>query len=65
MQTQATGPLMRLPAVEAQTGLSKSEIYRRMREGTFPKPIKLGARAVAWPAAQIDAWVKALIEGGA
>jgi prophage regulatory protein len=65
MQTQSTGPLLRLPSVEAQTGLSKSEIYRRIKEGTFPKPLKLGARAVAWPAAQVDAWVKSLIQGAA
>lgn len=63
-QAQSTGPLWRLPTVEAQTGLSKSEIYRRIKEGTFPKPLKLGARAVAWPAAQVDAWVKSLIQGG-
>ena len=62
-QNQSIGPLLRLPSVEAQTGLSKSEIYRRIKAGTFPQPLKLGARAVAWPAAQIDAWVKSLIQG--
>ena len=65
LQTQPTGPLWRLPTVETQTGLSKSEIYRRIKAGTFPEPIKLGARAVAWPAAKVDAWVKALIQQGA
>lgn len=63
MPAQSIGPLMRLPSVETHTGLSKSEIYRRIKEGTFPKPLKLGARAVAWPAAEIDAWVKCLIQG--
>ena len=62
-QNQSIGPLLRLPSVEAQTGLSKSEIDRRIKAGTFPQPLKLGARAVAWPAAQIDAWVKSLIQG--
>ncbi|HZW11910.1 MAG TPA: AlpA family transcriptional regulator [Noviherbaspirillum sp.] len=61
----APGPLWRLPAVAAQTGLSKSEIYRRIKAGSFPKPLKLGARAVAWPAAEIEAWVRALIQGAA
>jgi prophage regulatory protein len=64
-QTQSTNPLRRLPAVVAQTGLSKSEIYRRINSGTFPKPLKLGARAIAWPATEIDAWVKSLILGAA
>ena len=65
MQTQSNGPLWRLPTVQAQTGLSKSEIYRRIKLGTFPEPLKLGARAVAWPAVAIEAWVKALIQRGA
>jgi prophage regulatory protein len=64
-QHQSTNPLWRLPTVVAQTGLSKSEIYRRINNGTFPKPLKLGARAVAWPAAEIDTWVKSLIQGAA
>lgn len=62
-QLQTTGPLWRLPTVETQTGLSKSEIYRRIKIGTFPKPLKLGARAVAWPATEIQSWVKSLIQG--
>ena len=64
-KTQSSGPLLRLPSVQTQTCLSKSEIYRRIKAGKFPEPIKLGARAVAWPAAQVDAWVKALIQQGA
>lgn len=64
-ETQSIGPLWRLPTVEAQTGLSKSEIYRRIKNGSFPRPLKLGARAVAWPARQIDDWVKSLIAGAA
>jgi prophage regulatory protein len=54
--------LLRLPSVQAQTALSKTEIYRRIKAGSFPKPIKLGARAVAWPASSIDAYIKSLIE---
>jgi prophage regulatory protein len=65
MQNQSVGPLLRLPSVAAQTGLSKSEIYRRINLGTFPQPIKLGLRAVAWPTAAVDAWVKSLIQQGA
>jgi len=60
-----SGPLMRLPSVLAHTGLSKSEIYRRIKDETFPKPLKLGARAVAWPSVVIDTWIKSLIQGAA
>lgn len=61
---QAVGPLWRMPTVEAQTGLKKAEIYRRIKLGQFPKPLKLGARAVAWQASAIDAWAKSLIQQG-
>ncbi len=61
---QSSGPLHRLPSVAVQTGLSKSEIYRRIKAGTFPQPLKLGVRAVAWPAASVDAWVNSLHKKG-
>ena len=64
-QQQSTGPLWRLPTVETQTGLSKSEIYRRIKLGTFPKPLKLGARAVAWSSSSVEHWIKSLIQQGA
>jgi prophage regulatory protein len=64
MSTQSIGPLWRLPTVETQTGLSKSEIYRRIKLGTFPKPLKLGARAVAWSAVSVESWIKSLIQQG-
>lgn len=60
---QAVTRLLRLPSVAAQTGLSKSEIYRRIKAGTFPQPLKLGVRAVAWPASAVDAWAQSLVEG--
>jgi prophage regulatory protein len=49
--------LLRLPAVEAETGLSRATIYRLASEGAFPAPVKLGARASAWRTADIDAWI--------
>lgn len=53
--------LLRLPRVKTYTGLSRSEIYRRVSAGTFPKPVKLGERASAWPAHEIMAWVESRI----
>lgn len=53
-----------IPASEvvARTCLSKSEIYRRMAAGLFPQNIKVGARSVAWSEAEIDAWIRSLID---
>ena len=61
---QHIGPLWRLPTVAAHVGLCRSEIYKRMSKGTFPKPVQLGARAVAWRALDIDEWMKSLIQKG-
>jgi prophage regulatory protein len=47
---------LRLPAVKARVGLSRSEIYRRVAAGTFPPPTKIGLRASAWTEAAIDLW---------
>jgi len=53
--------LERLPKVKARTGLSRSEIYRRIAAGDFPAPVKLGERASAWSAAEVDNWISARI----
>jgi prophage regulatory protein len=49
--------LERLPRVKARSGISRSEIYRRIARGTFPRPVKLGERASAWDSREIDAWI--------
>ncbi len=49
--------LERLPQVKARTGLSRSEIYRRIAMGDFPAPVKLGQRASAWSKHEVDAWI--------
>lgn len=49
--------LYRLPAVIEITGLGRSTIYRMMDEGTFPKPIRLGQRAIAWQDDMIREWI--------
>ena len=50
--------ILRRPAVEQITGLSRSTIYKWMDEGSFPKAVKLGPRAVGWFQADIDAWLE-------
>ncbi len=49
--------LIRLPEVKAMTGLSKSTIYARIAEGTFPKQIPLGPRLVVWVESDIQNWI--------
>jgi prophage regulatory protein len=52
--------LMRLPEVEAVTRKRKGAIYLAMSQGAFPKPVRIGGRAVAWTGASIQAWIDSL-----
>ena len=58
-QIQTALTILRRKQVEARTGLSRSTIYARLREGgDFPKPIQLGAQSVGWLESEIDAWLR-------
>jgi len=48
---------IRLPDVIDATGLSKSTIYVRIAEGTFPKQIPIGPRLVVWVESDIQNWI--------
>jgi prophage regulatory protein len=50
--------LLRLPQVESTTGLKKSTIYERIKQGKFPTSVKLGAKAVAWRSDEIEDWIE-------
>lgn len=54
--------LLRLKDVIKCTGLARSTIYKFMDQGAFPKPVLLGARAVAWVEDDVQEWVFARIE---
>ena len=54
--------ILRLPNVKARTGLSRSTIYLRISEGSFPKPISLGERAVGWLESDIQDWIQKRIK---
>jgi len=49
--------LMRLPEVKRLTGLSKSSIYARIAEDSFPRQIPLGSRTVVWLETDIQNWI--------
>ena len=53
--------ILRLPAVKARTGLSRSTIYLRIKDGTFPTPVNLGARAIGWLETEIQDWLEGQI----
>ena len=50
--------LARLPIVLRLTGLGRSTIYRLIADGSFPLPVRLGPRAVAWRWSDLDQWAR-------
>lgn len=50
---------LRLPAVLAETGLSRATLFRRIADGSFPKGFKISKRAAAWSEAEVQSWKNA------
>jgi prophage regulatory protein len=61
-QINSAPTILRRKQVEARTGLARSTIYDRVKSGTFPAPVSLGARAVGWVESEIDEWLFAQIK---
>lgn len=55
--TSTTPSILRLRQVVARTGVSRSTIYHMVAAGQFPSAVALGARAVGWHVADVDAWL--------
>lgn len=54
---------LRLPEVGTVQGIKRSTIYNRIADGTFPRPVRLGPRMVAWPESEIAALNAAIVRG--
>lgn len=54
--------ILRRKQVEQRTGLSRSTIYLQIKEGSFPRPINLGPRAVGWLESEVDTWLNERLE---
>lgn len=58
-----TNTILRLPAVKFDSGYARSTIYLRISQGLWTKPVRLGERAVGWPANEVAALNAARIAG--
>lgn len=54
--------VIRLPEVLKRVGLRRPTLYKRIKLGTFPKPIKLGERASGWLNSEITEWLQKRID---
>lgn len=49
--------IIRLKTVLHRSGLSRSTVYRKMEEGTFPQQIKLGINGAGWKESELNRWI--------
>lgn len=52
--------IRRIKRVQEMTGLSRVTIYRRIQEGSFPRPLKLGANSVGWRESDVLDFINSL-----
>lgn len=52
--------ILRFPEAIELTGLSRSTIYKKIADGTFPKPMKLSTRAVGFSSSELNDWINSL-----
>jgi prophage regulatory protein len=53
-----TVSILRRPQVQERTGLSRSSIYKLMKEGRFPRAVALSTRSIGWHSSHIDQWLE-------
>jgi prophage regulatory protein len=56
--------IIRLSTVLVRTGLSRSTIYRKIAEGTFPTQIKISIHGAGWRESDINRWIEIRYHGG-
>ncbi|MEZ9866884.1 AlpA family phage regulatory protein [Vibrio sp. 10N.261.51.A4] len=49
---------MRLPEVKDKTGLSKSAVYKKIKDSVFQVSVPIGSRAVTWFESDINEWLE-------
>ena len=56
--TDAPDRILRLPAVLARTGLTRSTLYRKIEQGKFPRQIKISERCAGWRQSAVEEWLR-------
>jgi prophage regulatory protein len=59
------GALLKMTTVSTVTGRCPASIYRDVKAGTFPQPVKMGARCTRWRADDVRAWLNSFKPEGA
>lgn len=59
MMSIGTGHLLPRRVVEDLTSLSRSSLYRLMKTGEFPQPVRVSTNRVAWREGDVKLWIEA------
>ncbi|TVV75589.1 AlpA family phage regulatory protein [Sphingomonas solaris] len=54
---RAADNIIRLPEVKRRTGLSRTTIYAKIADGSFPPQFKISANCAGWYESEVSAWV--------
>lgn len=58
--SEQSDSILRLPAVLQRTGLTRSTVYRKIAEGSFPQQVRLNTRCAGWYASEVAVWMATL-----
>jgi len=58
MSGESFDRIIRINAVLERTGLSRSTLYRKIQDGTFPKQVRIATRCAGWRESAVTAWIK-------
>lgn len=58
MTIPARDRFLRLDTVLDRTGLSRSTLYRKMQDGTFPKQMRIASRCAGWRESAVEEWMR-------
>jgi prophage regulatory protein len=57
--------ILRIGVVLNRTGLSRSTLYRKIQEGSFPRQVRIATRCTGWRESAVNAWLEELSTSGA
>ena len=56
-----TERLLPVSAVTERTSFSRAHIYEMIKQGAFPRPVRISPNRIAWPESAVAAWITAKI----
>jgi prophage regulatory protein len=58
MTAEGSDRILRIKAVLEMTGLTRSTLYRKIHDGTFPRPLRIAPRCAGWRESAVQEWMK-------